>query len=258
MKKILVILVAIIVIALFAVYLVFRMTGGLTETAEAFFSAVGAQDLEKAYGYTAAEFRAHTPFEDFQAYLQRSALSDYRSASWSSRSVSGGKGELEGTIRTAGGGAVPLKLTLVKEAEGWRILSIQKAAAGIVGETESGGLPGSEVTIALVRNTLQDFALAVNRRNFDRFYANISNLWQGQISAEKLAEIFRTFSDQQIDLTVLQGMQPVFDREPEINEQKILLLQGHYDTQPSVTRFTLKYIFEPPAWKLMGINVEVK
>jgi hypothetical protein len=34
-------------------------------------------------------------------------------------------------------------------------------------------------------------------------------------------------------------------------------MEGYYPTQPLKVNFKLKYIYEHPAWKLFGINVNV-
>lgn len=111
---------------------------------------------------------------------------------------------------------------------------------------------------ALVENSMADFAAGVNVRDFSEFYHNIAQLWQEQTSVEELAAIFKTFSEQPIDLSILRGMTPVFTGTPEINAEGWLVLEGTYPTQPSVVYFTLKYLFEAPHWKLIGINVNVK
>ncbi len=105
---------------------------------------------------------------------------------------------------------------------------------------------------------MDDFARAVNASDFSRFYENISSLWQSQISSVQLKTIFRTFSDQNIDLTVLYDMDPMYTRDPTLNSDDVLILSGYYLTQPSTTHFILKYVYESPQWKLFGINVEVK
>jgi len=84
--------------------------------------------------FTSSEFRAATPQPEFVVFLQKTNLSKFKSVSWESRSVSPGRGELEGTVSTDDGGSIPLKLAFVKENGEWRIYAFRKATAGIVGE----------------------------------------------------------------------------------------------------------------------------
>lgn len=118
--------------------------------------------------------------------------------------------------------------------------------------------PPEEHLKSMVNVTMLDFAGAVNARDFSDFYQNIAKLWQDQTTPEELADIFKSFADQNIDLSVLQGLDPVFTQEPSFNEEEWLILQGQYPTQPSIVYFTLTYLFEAPKWRLVGININIE
>jgi hypothetical protein len=62
--------------------------------------------------------------------MQRFALDKAEAASWSSRAVSGGVATLEGTIKTRNGGAVAIKMQLVKSDGVWRVYGFSLRAAG--------------------------------------------------------------------------------------------------------------------------------
>ena len=100
-------------VGLFA--LVWRLTAGLATTADEFFLALKAQDFEKARTYLAEDFRAATSEQELQDFVARSALSNYASASWSSRSIENSTGTLEGVVETASGGSIPMSISLVRE-----------------------------------------------------------------------------------------------------------------------------------------------
>jgi hypothetical protein len=118
--------------------------------------------------------------------------------------------------------------------------------------------PPASYLKALVGNTMYDFALAVNAVDFTEFYANIAELWQERTTPEELTEIFRPFWEQQIDLTPLQNMEPIFTEPPAVGENKVLTLQGEYATDPSRVYFSLEYLFEEIEWRLIGININVE
>ena len=132
----------------------------------------------------------------------------------------------------------------------------------IVGSENAAGkskaMPSEEQLEQLVNATMLDFALAIKAGDFTGFYNNIAKFWQTQTTKEKLYTTFKTFSDQNIDLTVLQGMEPIFTQDPYLDRNDWLILQGYYPTQPTVVYFTLKYLYEEPKWKLTGIDVNVK
>ena len=125
-------------------------------------------------------------------------------------------------------------------------------------EGKSKEMPSEDQLNQLVNATMLDFALAIKARDFTGFYNNIAKFWQTQTTKEELYTTFKTFSDQNIDLTVLQGMEPTFTQDPYLDKNEWLILQGYYPTQPSVVYFTLKYLYEDPRWKLIGIDVNVK
>ena len=56
----------------------------------------------------------------------------------------------------------------------------------------------------------------------------------------------------------LKNHSPKFDVEPTVNEDGILVLEGHYPTKPSRLMFKLSYIYEGVDWKLVGTNVNIK
>ncbi len=136
-------------------------------------------------------------------------------------------------------------------------MSIRKTEAGLLSENAL-QIPTENELYQLVNATMQQLALSINSRDFANFHRHISRIWQAQIKKEELFEIFRSFSEQNIDLTILEGIDPVFSEPPQVNADNLLILTGYYPTQPSVTYFTLKYTMEYPQWKLFGINVEIK
>ena len=129
-------------------------------------------------------------------------------------------------------------------------------SAGGVSAQET--IPGDEQLKQLTQDTMLDFALAIKANDFTIFYKNIAQLWQAQTTNEELANIFKPFSDQNIDLTHLQGVDPIFTPPPQLDENGWLILQGYYPSQPSVTYFLLAYLEEDSGWKLVGINVDLR
>ena len=110
---------------------------------------------------------------------------------------------------------------------------------------------------ALVKATMLDFALAVKAKDFAGFYKNIAKFWQARTSSNELAQIFKSFIDQEIDLTVLDDLTPSFTKKPALNGQAWLVIEGAYPTKPSAVDFNLKYKIEGSDWKLVGIEVNV-
>ncbi len=259
MKKLLIGLGVVAILVIIALVVVFQLTSGIVDVADQFFKAVQSKEFSEAYTYVAEDFRAATSLEQLKTYLEQSALINYQDASWNSREITTSQGKLEGTIKTPDGGSVPVRMTFVKEQGKWKILYIEKTAAGLMAEEETTKtIPPLDELNLMTTNAMHELALAINARDFSSFYAKLSKLWQSQTTADDLYNAFKSFSDQNVDLTVLEGMDPVFDQPPKIDETGMLILEGYYPTHPSVTHFDLKYLYEHPAWKLAGVHVKVK
>lgn len=232
-------------------------TRDLPKAADAFFSRVREGKIHEAYLETASEFQAATSEEAFTEFLDRTALKNYQSASWSSRSIKNNTGTLEGTLTTRNGGKIPLVMDFVKEGKTWKILALRKAEAGIVKEMPEPELPSDKDLRLLTSTSLSALGAAINKRNFEDFYDGLSELWKSQVTAGELKEAFSDFIEKNIDLTRVSYKTPVFSKKPAINEDGVLVLEGYYTTQPAQVNFVLKYVYEHPQWKLVGVNVKL-
>ena len=133
-----------------------------------------------------------------------------------------------------------------------------KAQGGIVTESRGKEIPPQEILVKLCNESLAEFAAAVNARDFSSFHASIAKRWQADITKEALLDAFKSFCDQQVDLTVLRDLAPVFDEEPTFDDNGFLAIKGHYPTEPSVVQFNLGYEYEHPDWKLVRIDVSAR
>ena len=117
-------------------------------------------------------------------------------------------------------------------------------------------LPPEKELKALVLDSLTAFNKAVQQKDFAQFYKErLSPDLRKQVSLEKFSETFRPFVDKGYDISGIAKAEPVFDVPPAFNSDDVLLLQGHYDAKPNKVTFTLKYVDESSAWKIIGINV---
>lgn len=255
-------------VAAAVIFLVFRLTKPVVDEGERFLAALGGGSPAAAYGMASASLRASQSAEDFERTVKAFGLEGYRSANWSNRKIQNDRGTLEGTVVTKAGGSVPLELELIKEGGGWKVLAIRGPQAGAAThpaiDTETTpaaapplAAPGPEVAKPLALATLLAFNQAVQSKSFDSFHANISGAWQRQITAAKLLEIFRPFIDAGIDIEPIRDLEPVFASPPALDEDGVLVIEGHYPTTPNKVYFKLKYLAEGGAWKLLGINVNV-
>jgi len=255
MKKALMVILIIVVAIAVLVAAVFYLTSGITRSANQFFTLVRSGNIQAAYASTAQEFRAATSESQFADFLKDSLVADYESSTWTSRSVRNNTGELEGSLKTKSGGVIPIKIIFVKETGSWKVLSIKKPQAGV--SPQSPAFPTEAELIAMTDHSILMLGRAINTADFQSFYSECSNVWQKQTTPDALKEVFKSFLDQKIDLTMARGIKPEFGEKPAIDSNGVLIVKGLYPVQQSRLNFTFKYIQETGLWKLVGTKVSV-
>jgi hypothetical protein len=246
------------------IFFVFRLTAPMVTEGEKFLNTVGSGSTGDAYAMASSTLRNGQSQDDFTRAIQKLGLEGYESASWDTRSISNDRGLLEGTAKTKSGGSVPLTMELVKEGEIWKLLSIKGTQPGasigpiISNDDAPLGVPSSEEASRMVLASLLSFNEAIQSESFEAFHSGISNLWQEEITPDELLETFQPFIDAEIDLDLIKPLTPVFTSPPAINEDGFLILEGEYTTESSDVYFSLMYASENNAWKIAGVNVNVK
>jgi hypothetical protein len=250
-----------VVVAGAIVVLVFWLTGGAVDAAEAFLTLVGKGQYEEAYRSAAPQFRSNQDLGTFLATMQRYGLDKYESASWSSREITNGRATLEGTIRTSGGGRVPASVILVKSDGAWLVYGMRFAGAGVGTREEApGGAALDQAAMKrLALRSLLDFNEAVRRRDFTSFHAGLARPMREKYTPAQLRDVFKTFVHQKIDIAPIGAVEPEFESpaaRPSASGE--LALKGRFPTRPSEVQFDLAYIMEGGEWRLIGINVRVR
>jgi hypothetical protein len=256
--KILLGIVAFILVITSIIAAVFYFTSGIVDSADAFFTAVQQKDMAKARTYLAEDFKTSTDEKALTEFLAKNTLLNFKESSWSNRQINNGRGELDGSITTETGGVVPIQLSFVKENEAWKIYSIQKPTAGLQSENTSPSLPTQAEQITLVKQSMHDFLVSVDKKDMEHFRSTVSGLWQQQFTIEKFNQSFKAITDNGANWSVIESVEPVLSAEAKIDENGVLLLAGNYPTKPSQVQFEQKYIHEGTAWKLVGFSIEAK
>lgn len=123
----------------------------------------------------------------------------------------------------------------------------------------SGEVPSESELNLLVGQTMEDFNSAIQSGDFETFHGTISEKWQEQITAEKLAATFDPFVKQKRDLSPKAGVTPTYSPSPTIDKNGLLAVNGTYpNSDGKTTQFNLTYIKEGSDWKLFGIRVNQK
>ncbi|MEL7187270.1 MAG: hypothetical protein AAFN50_12680 [Pseudomonadota bacterium] len=256
LAKVLLAAVAVIIALLAAVFL---LTSNITKTADDFFQAISDDNFDGAYSMLSQDFQAGTTKQELEEYLRANALTDYAKASWQSRSVSGGRGELIGSVTTVEGGVVPVSIGLVKGSDGaWKIYSISKPSSGLLEESAGTSLPSKSEQERLVKESIHLFAVSVNEGSMATLHNSVSAIWQSQMSVEEMDAAFNSFYELDADLTVLDQLEPIIEGPVTVNDDGILMIAGYYATTPSRLLFEHKFIYEGMGWKLFGLSVDLR
>ncbi len=150
MKTTLKILLSITILVVVGIGSVFYFTKDMVDASDGFFDAVKNNDLDKAYSWLSEDFKTSTSFEDLKDFVEMNALGNYQQASWSSRSIEVGQGEISGAVITESGNAVPLTVGFVKGKDGWKIYSISKSSAGLQSNINSDHIPDEREAVSLI------------------------------------------------------------------------------------------------------------
>lgn len=116
-----------------------------------------------------------------------------------------------------------------------------------------------EIALSLIKETLTLFGDSIVTNDFSRFYEKISKVFKAQYSIEDFHKAFNFFIQKRFDIApYVQEADPILEKEPKIEKDHSLVLNGHYENTPTPLYFKLKYLHEEDELKLISINVEIK
>ena len=256
------------------------------QTANAFFAGIGQGKIHEAYESTSYSFQASLPEKSFESIVRNLNLTEKTLVcEWKPAAAGKDEVKLEGTVTSVDGIKMPISTRLIRERGAWRVFTLhtgkEKSAAAAETDTRftliGKGLsfndaaaqepPADRVLRQLVEDDLVMFNDAIQRRSFAEFYNNVSYSWQQQLTLKQLQRAFQGFIDKKVNLGRLRTLTATFDFPPKVDPDGVLLVVGHYPAQPfpepgkpdqtAKVHFTLRYTYELPKWKLLGIDVQL-
>jgi hypothetical protein len=117
--------------------------------------------------------------------------------------------------------------------------------------------PDTTTQEIMIKTTLMSFNDANLTGDYSVFHARLAKPFRDQFSPEKLKATFKTFVDQEVDISSVVAKTPISDGEVKVDDNGVLKINGHFDTQPSQIVYTLKYIRSDGDWKTVGIDVNI-
>lgn len=118
-------------------------------------------------------------------------------------------------------------------------------------------VPAPDYQEVMIKALLLTFNDANVTGNYTVMHARLSKAFRDQFSPQRLAEGFKAFRDQKVDIAPIVIKPPVAS-EPSRIENGVLKLQGHFETEPSRVHYLLEFVQSEGDWKAIRIEVNVK
>ena len=114
----------------------------------------------------------------------------------------------------------------------------------------------------LIKNTLSEFADAVDKGDFVAFKANASKEFQSQYTDDQMKTTFKCFTDQKAAvMPILRDAAKEnveFSPAPAVREEKgysILVAGGKIESEPQSLKIDNEYVYQDGRWKLLKFSV---
>ena len=103
-------------------WLVWEVTAEPVQVTRDHLDALNHEDYPRAYGYLSASLQTELSLEDFTNHVRSNPqIFKTSDSTFSNRKIENDVCTLRGTVTSTQGGKTPVKVTLVKEREHWRI-----------------------------------------------------------------------------------------------------------------------------------------
>ena len=136
--------------------------------------------------------------------------------------------------------------------ESWKLVGL-KANTNAVSVTRY--VPSDAALKPVVQASLVAFAQAIKSRDMKSLYAGVSKIWQQQTTPAGLEKAFAAFVKKKVDLSHVGERAPTFTEPAHTTDEGVLIVTGTVPLTPAPLKFQLKYLYEHPSWRLLGINV---
>lgn len=131
-------------------------------------------------------------------------------------------------------------------------------------DRSNGDAPSDSETQALIKETMSDFADAVEEGDFSGFRSTTSKDFQVTYTTSQLNNTFKVFIDKKSQvlpsLRDVQNSTANFTEGPRIRTEKgykILVANGQFSSDPYPVKFETEYELENGDWKILKIRVQM-
>jgi hypothetical protein len=130
--------------------------------------------------------------------------------------------------------------------------------------TNDGAVPSDSVVEALVKDTIAEFADAVDSGDFSDLHRQSSTDFQATYTVDQMTTQFKSYTDKRsVVMPILRKVASAdadFSRSPSIRTEKglkILVAQGKFPTKPMGVRFDFEYVMRGGEWKLLKLIINI-
>lgn len=96
-------------------------------------------------------------------------------------------------------------------------------------------------------------AEAIERKDFNGLYAAMAPAFRSSIPLQRVADEFRPFTDNNIDLTRANPKLLVLTPAPHLDAKGVLILRGFVPTPQQTWYFGFGYLADEPGWALIQV-----
>ncbi|BAT72043.1 conserved hypothetical protein [Thermosulfidibacter takaii ABI70S6] len=261
MKKIIKLLTFLAVLFVIGYAAVTYFTNNLITTTDRFFTAIKNNDYNGANQYLSQNFKQSTPLSQLKQALPYSRFRNYETCSFSTKVVNiDGTGKLEGRIVFTDGSAIPIKISFVKEKQGWKIDHIYLPKSGLSqnkGEDYSNPTINQANYTILVKETMQKLGKAIATGYYNDFYSYTAPQFRQSVPLEKIESAFSRFQKVPINWETVGNLEPAIQSK-QLQENGVLKLIGFFPSNPYKVGFDFEYFKNNDKWKVVGVFLKLE
>jgi len=242
----------IIVVAFFA----FQPANNPIASVSAFIENAQSKDIKSAYELLSPAMQAVTSKQDLTTFIERNALQTAQFSKWHLVNKNNAREILSSTLTAKDGVKKTIVAVLSNNSANWQLdaMLFPESPNSI---TLKSVTPSLQHMIELASDAVHDFGISLNADSMAHFHTQISKLWQDQTNPEELKQAYQNFFNANLDLTVLEEVQPLINGTPVQNDKGIIKINGFFPTRPSRLSFEQGFIWEGLNWKLLSFKANI-
>ncbi|MCO7226530.1 hypothetical protein [Pleionea sp. CnH1-48] len=112
---------------------------------------------------------------------------------------------------------------------------------------------------ALSTSQLHQLANAITQMDYKDYLDQMSDDYKNQFTEQQLIELYRPFSERNIDISQYMIGDIQLVEEPNLNEEGVLTIKGKFDNNdtPLSLKYDVSFIYYHPHWKSLGMNIVI-